>query len=84
MISAGHAKGGITKGVLHKSVFCTFLQNSAQMCAFSQPILGGKNAQKRAKTRKNAQERAILLPDACDTPVYYTPVSVHPMIAAEH
>ena len=38
---------------MHKSAFCTFLQDSAQICAFSQAILAGKkhrNAQKSAKT----------------------------------
>ena len=35
-----------------------------------------KNAQKRAKLRKNAP----FCTDACNIPVYYTPISVHPKL----
>ena len=49
-------KGVQLKGVLHKSAFCTFLHNYAQIGAFLQAILACKKAQKRTKKCKNAQK----------------------------
>ena len=41
---------------MHKSAFCTFLHNYAQIGAFLQAILACKKAQKRTKKCKNAQK----------------------------
>ena len=51
-----------------------------QICAFLRPILAGqthRNAQKNAETRK-MHKNTPFCTDACNTPVHYTPVSVHP------
>ena len=72
---------------MHKSAFCTFLHDYVQFCAFLQAILAGKNAQKRTKkAQKHAKmhENAPLCADACNTPVYCTPVSVHPNCGGAH
>ena len=48
---------------MHKSVFCTFLRDYAQMCAFLQAIFGRKKrteTHRKPQKRENAQERAIL------------------------
>ena len=65
------------KGVLHKSAFCTFLQNSAQICAFCSPSWQERRTEthkKNSNTHKNENEKknARFCTDACNTPVYYT------------
>ena len=81
-----HAKGGIIKGGIAEK---RFLHIFARLCAILRFSAGHLGRKKRAETHKKAQKRAkmhkntLLCTDACNTPVYYTPVSVHPLFIGD-
>ena len=77
-----HAKGGVTiRGCCIKTVFahfCTIMQRNLTL--FCRPFWEEKkhrNAQKGAQKRTKMHKNAPFCTDACNTPVYKTPVSVH-------
>ena len=64
---------------MHKGAFahiCTIMCKSALFC---RPFWQKKNTETHKKTHKKMHKNTPFCTDACNIPVHYTPVSVHPI-----